>query len=415
MTTHMKNPDPASLRQRDRRTPDQIRSDWQFLTAWLRGEVDEPTLLPRQLELLFCHHVCGLASLPDCAGLGWEAVARQKKNQALFAFCAQAVFEKIAHRCRTRGFSILPVKGISLALTLYATDPGRRQLSDIDLLVLPDDLPRLATVLEELGYRPKKPQMLKPAYQKHKGKAEFVTQTPGLPPIDVHTAFIVKKFMARHSGMPLGTVFSRARQIQGQQKPLAVLDPVDEWLYLAYHFCLHHRFAGLKWLDDLQQARLQLREGDGPTLFQRAQEAGLTPVLTATVDLLDRVYGPAPQPWRPFPPWPQSRLTHIWLEDAFLPAKLVARELEHGHGTLTDRLSAFFWEFLFIGEARQRRTALLRLLFPGKELLSTIIGPHSWPAYLLFAPLTTCILTVLTSAFLLVSLLRCDQSSSPSR
>ncbi|MEZ4599669.1 MAG: nucleotidyltransferase family protein [Syntrophotaleaceae bacterium] len=400
----MKEPGAGSCRQRERTTPERTLADWQFLTAWLRGEIDAPALSHRQQELLFCHHLCGLAHRPDGHGPGWEAVTRQKKNQTMFALCAQALFEKIAHRCRKRGFSILPVKGISLSLTLYASDPGRRQLSDIDLLVLPEDLPSLATVLEELGYRPKKTQMLEPGYQKHKRKAEFITQAPGLPSIDVHTAFIVKKHIARHSGMLLPTVFARARQIRGQQGQLFVLDPIDEWIYLAYHFCLHHRFAGLKWLDDLQQARLRLREGDVSLLLQRAQIAGLTPILAATMDLLGMVYGLGPQPWRQFPQRPQSRLTRIWLKDALLPSKLVRRDLEHGHGTFRDRLAASFWEFLFIEGTRQRRMALLRLLFPGKELLSTIIGQHSWRAYLLYAPLTTCTVTLMTSAFLLLSL-----------
>lgn len=380
-------PRSSNNRERIRQSADQAPDDWRFLTTLLRGETDPGDFSERRMELLFCHHITGLLSQKVLAEPSLAPLARQKQNQMLCSLRFSAMFEKIAERCQKEQIRVLPLKGTSLSFTLYRDDPGRRQISDIDFLVQEKDVECLIPILTKLGYVVKNPQMLTQGYLENKKKIEFLAKNPADPGLDVHTAFIVKKFLGAEVNIPLEELFARARMTNGTRTSLEVLDPIDEWLYLAYHFALHHRFAGLKWLDDLYCATQNLSDEAGNALRKKAEAAGLTTTVNAVLELLERVYGlPKEKTWlrmgRPI-----DSTIEVWLEDAFDPQKLMCRDLEHGQGTVLDRLSSFFWEFLFLDTPGQRRAALLRLIFIKRELLGTILGPRSQPAFLLVLPL----------------------------
>jgi hypothetical protein len=65
---------------------------------------------------------------------------------------ADALVEDVARRLAGAGISVMPVKGALLQHWLY-DDPTERPLTDVDLLVLPQDLERVVTRLESAGYR----------------------------------------------------------------------------------------------------------------------------------------------------------------------------------------------------------------------------------------------------------------------
>jgi len=62
----------------------------------------------------------------------------------------------ILQACRERGIAAIPFKGIVLAHQAYPV-PDIRQCGDIDLLIMPEDLPRGIEMLEELGFSPLHP------------------------------------------------------------------------------------------------------------------------------------------------------------------------------------------------------------------------------------------------------------------
>ncbi|GEM_PF-2818520 len=73
-----------------------------------------------------------------------------------------------------------------------------------------------------------------------------------------------------------------------------MLDPVDEWLFLAYHYGLHHRFSGLKWLADIYYSTLKFTADDWDSLLRRAADAGLNKTVLATLQALERIYTQLP-------------------------------------------------------------------------------------------------------------------------
>src|SRR5215468_4778704 len=60
---------------------------------------------------------------------------------------------RVVEHLSGNGIPFLPYKGPVLAETLYS-DVARREYSDLDFLVQKSDVPRLKSVLKELGYEP---------------------------------------------------------------------------------------------------------------------------------------------------------------------------------------------------------------------------------------------------------------------
>lgn len=365
--------------------------NWQFLCQWLSEPATITHLDERHQELLFCHRLTGLAPKENRSRTGWEKIAEQYRQQTLANLQATGIYNKIVTVCNKQGIRILPLKGLSLAFRIHQHDLGRRQLSDLDMLIFPEDISHLAVIFESLGYRAKKPEMLKPDYLARKGKAEFVNANPVMPDLDIHTRYIAKKFLSSHSGIDMMDIFSRCHIVSDKNTTIDLLDPVDEWLYLAYHFGLHHSFAGLKWLDDLFVLSHHLSPDDWLQLHDRAKQAGLLTVLESNVRLLSKVYGRSNQPWSGLPHRSLNSASEVWVSDALTPAKLTIRQLELVDKGVVQLLRSFFWEFLFIDSGSARRKALIDLLFLDKSMLETVIGPLSKMQYWFLLPFATTI------------------------
>ena len=60
---------------------------------------------------------------------------------------------RIVDRLSALGVEVMPYKGLALAEVIYG-DIALRQAGDIDLLIHPQDLPRIREAVRELGYPP---------------------------------------------------------------------------------------------------------------------------------------------------------------------------------------------------------------------------------------------------------------------
>ncbi|MFW2390703.1 MAG: nucleotidyltransferase family protein [Polyangiales bacterium] len=74
------------------------------------------------------------------------------RRRAATSLAATALVEDVARKLAPSGISVMPVKGALLQHWLYE-DPTERPLSDVDLLVRPDELKRAVKQLESSGYR----------------------------------------------------------------------------------------------------------------------------------------------------------------------------------------------------------------------------------------------------------------------
>lgn len=296
----------------------------------------------------------------------------QQQVQALLLLKA---FDTLCAKARGR-FRIVPLKGIDLMRCLYA-DTLDRELKDIDLLVLPTEQAMdCVGLLQHDGYRPEFSHALDKAALDKKKKVSMLAPSERQPHIDVHLALITKKFFSATINDFNQDAIARVKAVDDV---VSLLDDVDRWLFLAAHLTFHF-LEGDKWYRDLALLWERFNEADMATLRQRTEQYHFQRVVAAVLRRLQPRY-----------PAIAGRIT---LQQQLLPDRSSQRFLRFvdamaahperlGHGF---HLARYYWEFIFISDARQRRQAFLHLLFPSLGNLQNIYRCHALGALLLYVP-----------------------------
>ena len=357
----------------------------EFLCSWLNNRHPSATPNFKEIALLLDHELAGLCKKEHILQPEWRPIKEQKTRQLFFALKAHIFWQELFHECKRNAIQIMPIKGLSLSLTIYKNDPSLRRFGDIDILLSPDHLFLFNTIMTRMGYVPKKQAALQKKYQRIKQKVEYLPEDPNLPDLDIHTAFIVKKILARHTEISLQDIFSRARTIETDIGEFQVLDRVDEWLYLAYHLTLHHRFSGLKWLKDLFLITKEMNDEEWQCLVTRASAMELKKITLATLLALETFF-PLPAFCATRPADTFGLLAKIHLGEALNAHTIIKHKLKHGGATLLSKVGAAFWELLFIDQQTQQKKAVFTLLFPSHDLLKTIIGQFPYALYVVITP-----------------------------
>jgi hypothetical protein len=116
--------------------------DWELLTAMLSARRLLPQLGERILE--YSAH-----SAPEHFALAVERAVSQTRHQAALL---ELISLRISQALVEAGIPSLTLKGPILGEAIYG-DPGRRPAGDMDLFVLPRDLPGAVEVVRRAGYR----------------------------------------------------------------------------------------------------------------------------------------------------------------------------------------------------------------------------------------------------------------------
>ncbi|MBR0273909.1 MAG: nucleotidyltransferase family protein [Bacteroidaceae bacterium] len=270
---------------------------------------------------------------------------------------------------------IVPLKGIDLMRFLYA-DTLDRELKDIDMLVVPAQrITALMALLQQDGYLPEFPFALDKAALEKKKKVSMLPASEHMPHIDVHLALITKKFFSATINGFNEDAISRLTAVD---EVVSVLDPVDRWLFLATHLTFHF-LTGDKWYRDLALLLERFDEEQWSVLRQRTVQYHFERVVVPVLLRLQTMYPTiAPQP---------DILTLLTDRDGQRFLRYVdymtADPKRLGHGF---RLARYYWEFIFISDARQRRQTFLRLLFPSLGNMQNIYRCHALLAVLLYVP-----------------------------
>jgi hypothetical protein len=196
-----------------------------------------------------------------------------------------------------RGAAIVPIalKGTVLAHRLYPSNPRCRPSSDVDVLVLPEELDRVASALEPLQLRRWVDPSLGDVFEDHHHLS--FSGLPGL--VEVHFRLISTFGRGLFDD---AAIRARTREATFEQRRVRLLSPEDEFLYLATH-AANHVFLRISWLVDLQQF-LRLHPAlDWPAMAARAADANFTQAITVTLHLLERLLDvPIPDAaWAAFP------------------------------------------------------------------------------------------------------------------
>ena len=265
---------------------------------------------------------------------------------------------------------VVPLKGIALLRTLYS-ERFDRAVGDIDLLISPAD--RLGDYIERLqkrGYTLQFDFMSNQATRARKGKVALRASVPHLTvDVDLHTAFVTKKFFSRSVERFNADALARCKS---EGRSLRTMEPLDEWLFLAQHACFH-QYSDPKWLHDLYLLARAISPEQWVALGERAREYGFLRVFYLTSEQLRTHYSDFPHP-------------APCLCGGSLFSRFVAHYRADRTRGLGRKLTSLFWEFLFIDRSWDRTKALLSLLFPTPSLLRNIYRKNHWLQVLLLYP-----------------------------
>lgn len=156
---------------------------------------------------------------------------------------------RLLRRCEAEGIAALPWKGPTLALAAYG-NLGLRPFTDLDVLVLREDVPSVTRLLLDEGYRPWLPLTLLKrhlwASLWHQCEAAFTHPRTGVV-VDLHWAITLPSFPFP---LEVASLWERreARRFCGAMVPQ--LAPVDSLLTLCVHGCKEY-WRRLGWVCDI--------------------------------------------------------------------------------------------------------------------------------------------------------------------
>ena len=149
----------------------------------------------------------------------WENRANQLLAQSIVQLQQR---DELIHRLTTAGIPVLPVKGCWLK-ELYP-DLGDRQMSDLDMLIPPEDAPSAEKILLSMGYQREEVSFHHTAYRR-----------PPYTAVELHTSLLPET--DEHFSC-YQNIWEKAVPVEGVPG-LNRLKPEDEYLYYLVHLSKH--------------------------------------------------------------------------------------------------------------------------------------------------------------------------------
>ena len=279
--------------------------------------------------------------------------------------CRRALTD-IARAFADAGVPLVVLKGLVLAETVYP-DPGCRVMSDLDLLVRPEDVDRAHDLLSGLGYSPD-------AEADPAGHGEsFVRQFEGERlylhpdhphcPVELHWFLVNREWFRVTTRLEGEALWERVRPLPLDGITAWQFSAEDTMLYLCFHLAVHHRYGLVRAFVDLDRL---VRHGptlDWAAVVSRARDARLRNVvyfaLRSSVALLD-----TPVPAETLQQLAPSA-TLRWLVGRRIQPERVVRG-ETAFGPQSERLL----HFLLVDRESDRWMGLLRVAFPGRQWIA---------------------------------------------
>jgi len=176
------------------------------------------------------------------------------RRRAATGMAATALVGDVARKLAPHGISVMPMKGALLQHWLY-DDPSERAMTDVDLLLLPEELERAAGLLEASNYR----------RTEHQSVGGVVMETPFGLALDLHPGMF-DRFRYR---LPAQQVFARGNwdeALFGVRVRLP--SPLDAYAHLIGKAGSDHLHIGsVRRLDEI--ARMGRRLHAAPKLVAR--------------------------------------------------------------------------------------------------------------------------------------------------
>jgi len=238
-----------------------------------------PLLWPQVLQLAREHRVLPvvypvIARSPGIPAPLLREAAQEVQNLKIRSLSLLHHLLSLLQQCQEALVPVLPLKGPVLAWQIYG-DPALRPSVDLDLLVRPEHLDTVVSLLESQGYRlPEKTRRLLQGPHREYYLARthhLVLYSQTLPPVELHLRLMDPRwrFTLREED-----VWARSRTLEISGIPVRVLSEEDLVLYLLLHGG-KHAWNRWIWLVDVHQAVQTFSPTlHWPTLEQRAQAWG---------------------------------------------------------------------------------------------------------------------------------------------
>jgi hypothetical protein len=198
---------------------------------------------------------------------------------------------RIVDHLSALGFEVMPYKGLALAELLYR-DIALRQTGDIDLLVRPQDFPRVRDAVRELGYTPHLSLSAAEERAYLQSGYEFAFDGSAGPNLLEVQWAIQPRFYAIDFDMD--GLFQRAAPLTIVGHPMKTPSSEDLLLVLSAH-AAKHVWARLVWLCDIARL-MNLPTLDWSRIGAQAEALGVVRIIRITLLLANRLLGAAIPP-----------------------------------------------------------------------------------------------------------------------
>ncbi|MEW6428713.1 MAG: nucleotidyltransferase family protein [Thermodesulfobacteriota bacterium] len=167
----------------------------------------------------------------------------------------QTELQKILRLAARMELAFLALKGVVLAETVY-DNPVLRPMSDIDLLVRPEDFSRARNVLGLAGYRPLAGEGRLAPGADYLTSLRFVRNSGPFLPIHLHTHLVNSTVPNRKlaAAVPMADIWRRARPVSLCGQPALALAAHHQLLHLAEHgLRVSHSLTRWRYLCDIDR------------------------------------------------------------------------------------------------------------------------------------------------------------------
>ena len=256
--------------------------------------------------------------------------------------------------------AVVLLQGIALLRDVYV-DPGLRPTTDIDLWVLPADLPRVASILVRQGYD--RDPLYPTTFRKSGTIFDLRTHLLWADRIGAR-----KQLMARQQE----DLFQKARIVAFEGRQVRCLSPFDQAIYLTLH-AFKHGVSRLIWLVDIMSLVSRWGTADWEGFLWRVRDLEQERAVSLALFLLVRLFG-----YQPSAPAKQllERQKRPGLEEAILRRRVPGRALPPwAHLILLSSGKNWRTRFLFILESLFPRPEILRQVF------ADLPGHSTWALY----------------------------------
>lgn len=209
-------------------------------------------------------------------------------RRAMRAVRLMHLLEWIAGRFNEAGIPVMALKGAALHLTLYRR-AGEREMTDLDLIVRPDDLDRAMKLLEDLGCHRGEVAFREDFFPRYYYEIQYRAGSISPVNVDLHVRpFRVLRFCRF---VPDDALWERAVPVAIGGATVLVPAPDDTLIHLAAHSALHGN-ALEKWLGDIDRW-IRAKAIDWERFLATVKSWRLAAAVRSGIEAAEGVFGPA--------------------------------------------------------------------------------------------------------------------------